>query len=432
MTEAELRAAARAIWDAGLAAALPEPLMPSAVAALPPFVLAAIEAAPRLVAVGAGKAAAGMAAGLETALAPHLHKLTGRVNVPAGCGRTLQRITLAEVRPHGVNEATPAAAESTRLILAQLAACGPNGVAFVLLSGGASALLPLPVAGVSLADKQAACSALFAAGATIGEVNAVRKHLSQVKGGQLVGAFRGRFAVTLAISDVVGDPPDVIGSGPTVPDPTTFADAVFAFATHKVRPAEGVLQHLTRGALGGLPETPKEADPRGVYGLLATNRNALEAAEQRAAELGFRVDIWPDVEGDTAESARRAVRHLRAVQSEGRTPFCLLIGGETTVDLGTSTGRGGRNQEFALAALAELGAADLAGVAVLSAGTDGEDGPTDAAGAVVSASSWRGADAVASHLVDHDSYRYFDSTGDLLRTGPTGTNVMDLRVLLVV
>ncbi len=432
-----LRQDAIGIWNAGVEAVRPRPLVARAVGQLPAEVRAAIDAASRLLVVGCGKAGAEMAAGLEEALAGRLDAIHGLVNVPAGSTADLKRIRLHEARSAGVNFPTAEGVAGAEEMLSLLAEAGPNDVAICLLSGGGSALLPAPAEGVTLEAKLAATQLLHASGATIHEMNCVRKHLSRVKGGRLAEAFRGRLLVSLVISDVVGDPLDVIASGPTAADPTTFGDAIQILPHRNLwdrMPAE-VRRHLTGGDRGEVPETPKSL-PTSVRNIvIGSNATALQAAQRKAEALGYRVvNLGPFVEGETVEVAKVAsaiVRSIRAHSWPVGPPACVLIGGETTVTLGANIGKGGRNQEFVLAALLHLGREGMEGVVVLSGGTDGEDGPTDAAGAFADAGTWERGDDALGHLQRHDAYPYFAATGDLLQPGLTGTNVMDLRVLLV-
>ena len=440
-TPADSRRHARIVWDAAVAAALPVPLVQHALAE--PDLHDALRSTPRVLVVGAGKAGAGMAAGLEAALADQLDRVDGLVNVPDGHAAPPRRVRLHPARPPGVNEPTPAGVAGTAEMLRLLSTAGPDDVAVCLLSGGGSALLPAPAEGVTLADKLTVTKLLHRSGATIGEMNAVRKHLSRVKGGRLAEAFRGRLLLSLVVSDVVGDPLDVIASGPTAPDPTTFADARTVLDRYGLRPhtPAAVLAHLEAGATGLLPETPKSLPPDVVNRVIGSNRLALDAAARTAAGLGYSVlDLGAFVEGETRQVATAIAGVVRSIRRDGRPvapPACLLLGGETTVTLVEGSGKGGRNQEFTLAVLAKLAEtpADLDGVTLLSGGTDGEDGPTDAAGAVADAGTLARAAALGlsplDHLRRHDAYPFFDATGDLLRTGLTGTNVMDVRVILV-
>jgi glycerate 2-kinase len=307
----------------------------------------------------------------------------------------------------------------------------------LLLSGGASSMLALPAPGVSLDDKRAAISALMHGGFGIADLNCVRKHLSSIKGGQLAAAARR--AITLAISDVhhpVEDDPSVIGSGPCVSDPSTFAEALVI--GRRVRGMPGsVIRHLERGAAGLIDETIKPGDPRlgqSEVHVIGNRHSALAGAATAARELGYHTsEIVPPVQGEARDAAIRFVGDARDRLVDQARPVCVLAAGETTVTV-TGRGRGGRNQEFALAAAAALPTLD--GLSVLvSVGTDGTDGPTDAAGAIVDSTTLErarqtGRDQVAS-LADNDAYPFFARLGDLIISGPTGTNVGDVMVLLV-
>ena len=419
-----LRADALSIWHAAVDAVRPEPLVIAAVEKLRPL----LEGAPTIRVVGCGKASAAMAVGVETALADSLERVTGWVNVPEGFAAVTRRVRLHAARPVGSNAPTQAGIDGARAVAKLLADAGPDDVALGLISGGGSALLPWPVEGVTLADKLAVTALLAGSGATIGEMNAVRKHLSRVKGGRLAEDFRGSRFVTLIISDVVGDPLDVIASGPTTPDPTTYADALDVLDRYKLRSRapSSIVDYLERGVRGEHPETPKSLPATVENLLIGTNALALAAAMRAAERLGYRVvSLGSAVEGVTADVARRHAEIVRTLPPM----TCLLSGGETTVTLGRHPGKGGRNQEYALALAFELG--DTPNVLTLSGGTDGEDGPTDAAGAVADADTLRGGVDAACHLARHDAYPFFDAAGGLLRTGLTGTNVMDVRLTLV-
>jgi hydroxypyruvate reductase/glycerate 2-kinase len=300
--------------------------------------------------------------------------------------------------------------------------------------------LPAPVPNITLADKQMVTKLLHASGASINEMNAVRKHLSRIKGGRLAEAFTGRQIISLIISDVVGDPLDVIASGPTAPDPTTFRDALDVLDRYQLnaKAPAAILKHLQDGAAGLIPDTPKQVS-RCENIILGNNSVALAAAKRKAEEFGYRVlHLGSFIEGETRQVAiamAGIVRNIRECQQPIAPPACLLIGGETTVMLGASPGKGGRNQEFVLAMLAKLGVSGMDRVAILSGGTDGEDGPTDAAGACAdSINLQRIADAKLdpeAALTRHDAYPLLDRIGSLVRTGLTQTNVMDVRVILV-
>lgn len=301
----------------------------------------------------------------------------------------------------------------------------------ILLSGGASALMARPMAGISLPDKQQVVNAMLKGSADIHALNTLRKHLSAVKGGRLAAACAGR-TITLAISDVVGDDLAVIGSGPGIPDPSTWNDAQAAFDRHVAiadQPAS-VRALLERGLAGALPDTPKPGDAvtaRVEARVIAGRFDAMAGARRAAEELGYEVHV---IDGAiTGEARVAALAWLHA--ASGRRG-CVISSGETTVRV-TGTGKGGRNQEFALA-LAEPLAAQGAEVIAGSVGTDGIDGPTDAAGALVDSTTLARAAAFglspATYLNDNNAYVFFDTLGDLIRTGPTGTNVGDLQVLL--
>jgi glycerate 2-kinase len=324
-------------------------------------------------------------------------------------------------------------------MLRLLASAGPKDVAICLISGGGSALLPAPD-GITLDEKQAVTKLLHASGASINEMNAVRKHLSRIKGGRLAQAFRGQSLYSLIISDVVGDPLSVIASGPTSADPTTFAESLTILDRYGLSErVPEVVEHLKKGQAGGIPETLKEL-PDNIHNvILANNAKAVAAASRQAESLGYRVlNLGSFIEGETrlvAETMASLVRSIRHDRQPLAPPVCILSGGETTVTLGSDSGKGGRNQEFALALAHRLGMEEMRGVVVLSGGTDGEDGPTDAAGACLDEETLKKADPkeIESALVRHDAYTLLDKLGSLIRVpgGLTETNVMDMRVILV-
>lgn len=311
-----------------------------------------------------------------------------------------------------------------------------------LISGGGSALLSDPVDGINLADKQKATGLLLRSGATINELNAVRKHVSRVKGGRLAKAAYPAYGISLILSDVIGDSLDVIASGPTAPDPTTYDDAIAIVKKYKLVETmpQSVMAHLNAGSLGAVPDTPKKVDP--VFGnieniIIANNQRATEAARQRAFERGF-VAVAPanNIQGEAriiAERfARAAISTKMRLQVPGRQSMCFVYGGETTVTV-KGDGTGGRNTELALAFAREISGID--GITFISGGTDGTDGPTDAAGAIVDGSTIPNARAKGldpeDYLDRNDSYTFFKETGGLVITGPTGTNVMDLYIALI-
>ena len=313
----------------------------------------------------------------------------------------------------------------------------------LLLSGGASAMLAMPAEGIPFEDKVTLTELLLRSGLPIADMNAIRKHVSAIKGGRLAAAA-GR-SVTFAISDVHGpveDDPAAIGSGPTVGDPTTFADAARALRSAglwEVVPGS-IRERVSRGVHGGVNETIKPGDPRltgATFVLAGSRRDAMAGAREAAAALGYEVEcVGPPIVGEASVAAAGFVDRARAAAADRSRPRCLIASGETTVSLPLSgaTGRGGRNQEFALASAPLV--RDLGGAAVLvSAGTDGIDGPTDAAGAVAESSTLdraaaRGLDPRAA-LLAHDAYPFFQALDDLVVTGPTGTNVGDLQILLI-
>jgi glycerate 2-kinase len=432
MSILKLRADARAIWDAALAAARPERGIHRALTDT--AFQNVVASASRIIVVGGGKAGAAMAAAVEQELADRVADITGVVNVPPGGEQSLKSIRLNIARPTGSNEPTEAGVAGARQMLNLLESAEANDLVIALISGGGSALLPAPVDGVSLEDKQRVTRLLHSSGATIVEMNCVRKHLSKIKGGGLAAIARCP-VYSLIISDVVGDPLDVIASGPTAPDPTTFADAVAVLRQYRLFASvpNSVRMHLLSGAAGDKKETLKSL-PQSVHNwVIGSNCDAVTAASQCAEALGYRVkDLGSAIEGETTAVARMAAETLQELPGKFN---CLLIGGETTVTLPPDHGKGGRNAEFVLAALLALRSSDLAGHVILSGGTDGEDGPTDAAGAIADETTLGRAVALgldpADFLRRHDSYTFFNATGDLLRTGLTQTNVMDVRVLLI-
>ena len=404
----------------------------------------------RLIVVGAGKASAGMGMALEEVLGG---RITGGLLVlPRGSRAPFKHLSQAQAS-HPLPDRS--GERAAREILALLEKADGKTLAVFLLSGGASAMLAAPAPGVTLDDKRETTALLLRGGASIAELNAVRKHLSAIKGGRLAAAAFPAAQLTLAISDVIGDRPEVIGSGPTSPDRSTFSDALAVLDKYGLRDRvpERVRDFLDRGLacrqgrrpLGGHEEeTVKEGDPRlarSAYQIIGSIGDALDGARRSAEELGIKADIRAaGLQGEAREAARLLAGEALRTQ-EGMRPMerrCLLYGGETTVAV-RGVGRGGRNQELALAFALEI--AGSRGIELLSAGSDGMDGPTDAAGAVVdgttvAAAAKLGLDA-AAYLENNDSYGFFNEL-DLhsaikhhLKTGPTGTNVMDLQVILL-
>ena len=310
---------------------------------------------------------------------------------------------------------------------------GPRDLVLLLVSGGGSALTPAPTPPITLAEKQAVTRALLSAGATIGELNAVRKHLSRFKGGQLARAASPALVLTLVLSDVIGDPLDVIASGPTAPDPSTFVDALEVLRVRGLldRVPASVRDRLAAGSRGEIAETPKPGDPlfeRVANVVIGNNALIATAAVEGARTLGYRAELLTcSLEGEARVVARALVERARSIAPPG----CVIAAGETTVTV-RGSGRGGRCQEFALAAALAIEGEE--GIAVLAAGTDGTDGPTDAAGGIVDGSTVErgrraGLDAQAA-LDDNDAYRFLRASGDLIVSGPTNTNLLDLYVVL--
>ncbi|MEE9606712.1 MAG: DUF4147 domain-containing protein [Myxococcota bacterium] len=378
-----------------------------------------------------GKAAAAMAAAFEERAGTRI--AGGLAITKDGHGLPLQRIALREAA-HPVPDAR--CERAAREALALIERARPTDVLVVLLSGGASSLLACPQGNLELADLAATTAALLEAGADIEELNTVRKHLSAVAGGRLAARAAAQRIELLVISDVPGDRPDLIGSGPFSGDPTRFADALEVLAGRGLlsRIPRRVRDHLESGVRGDVAETPKPGEAglaRVHVTLLATNRMAVEAARDAAEKQGLSTRVLSE---PLAGEAREAGARLAALASAARVgaPLCLIAGGETTVTV-RGAGRGGRSQELALAAAIALD--DAEPTAVLAAGTDGSDGPTDAAGAFADEATLArgraaGLDARAA-LAENDAYAFFAAEGGLFVTGPTHTNVMDLALLRV-
>lgn len=390
----------------------------------------------RIVLVAAGKAAVPMARAAEHVLGPHLSEGMAVTSSEVDSGGRVR----VQTASHPVPDARGLAAAREAEKLAQ--GLGRKDLLLVLLSGGASALLPAPAGGLTLRDKQRTTGQLLRAGATIHELNAVRKHLSRLKGGGLAAAAAPARVITLILSDVVGDDPSTIASGPTVPDPTTFADALAALSRRGVasRAPRAVVARLEAGARGETPETPKPGARlfrRTATRIVGSNRLSIAAAAREARRRGLRpLVLTTRLEGEAREVARVLVAILRECVETGRPaagPVCLLAGGETTVTV-RGAGQGGRNQELAVAASEAL-AGFPAPAVVASFGTDGIDGASDAAGGVVDDHTTARATALGlappgAFLAASDSRNFLGPLGDLIVTGPTGTNVVDVVTLL--
>lgn len=391
--------------------------------------------------VGAGKAAAGMGEAVEAVLNNRIS--AGLLIMPQGLRATLRRVARAEGGHPFPDEA---GRRASRKILEMLGGADEKTLVLCLISGGASALLAIPAAGLTLADKRAVTSLLIRSGAAIGELNAVRKHLSAVKGGRLARAAFPATILTMILSDVIGDRFDVIGSGPTAPDASNFADAWSVIEKYGLQDKIPVRarKYLERGLAGLESETVKKNDPclaRSAHLVVGSILTAIEGARKKARSMGIAVEIITRaLQGEARAAASFLAAKAMRIQS-GLAPgrkFCLLCGGETTVSV-RGSGRGGRNQELALAFA--LAVAGRQGIELLSAGTDGIDGPTDAAGAIVDGATVAkaaglGLDARA-FLDNNDSYSFFSELDRLsggrhhLKTGPSGTNVMDLQIILI-
>jgi glycerate 2-kinase len=391
----------------------------------------------RIVVVGAGKGGATMAQGVEEVLGGRLEG--GLVVVKYGYTANLNKIKIVEGGHPIPDEAGQRGAGELLEIVTGL---GKADLVLCLISGGGSALLPAPVKGVGLAEKQEATKVLLESGATIHEINAIRKHLSRIKGGWLAKVAAPATMITLVLSDVIGDDLDVIASGPTVGDRSTFSDCLSVIEKYQLNDQipSAVITHLRKGTEGTVPETPKPDDPifrKGFNLIVGSNIQCLEAAALKAQAMGYQTLILSSlVEGETREVAKVHGAILKETLRSGKPlapPACIISGGETTVTI-RGKGKGGRNQEFTLACGMVI--AGWEGAVVFSAGTDGTDGPTDAAGAfadwqMVERAREMGLDPLTA-LQENNSYLFFERLGDLIITGPTNTNVMDVRILIAV
>jgi len=464
---------ARSIWQAGVDAVMGNTAVASQVTIDDDCLLVGdhvitLESFDRILVVGGGKATAAMAAGLVDALRGRFD-LRGWINVPEGTadGFDLGAIEVCEARPAGINEPTQKAVAGTEAILTAVASASARDLCITLISGGGSALLVAPPDGVSLADKLAVTRHLSASGASIRQLNTVRKRLSKLKGGGLLRASKSGQMLTLVLSDVIGDPLDIIASGPTVidqSDPSKALDVLAEFDPKRTLPAS-VYRHLESDRLESdrlesdrLERVNVAAmdDPTGQWGhtiadrhaivVVGNNAAAVDAAGIRAERLGFShaMDAATGDEGTAEEVGQRLAEIVVTMLHGGASqPDCLITGGEPVVRLVDASlrGRGGRNQQLVLAAMIALQAhpgflqSDRSRMVLLSGGTDGEDGPTDAAGALLNESVWRSADALGlkptDYLSRNDAYHFFKQTGGLLITGPTGTNVCDIRVVVI-
>jgi hydroxypyruvate reductase len=389
----------------------------------------------RTLVLAAGKAACAMALAVERAW-PQDRKLVGIALTRYGHGLELDRIRWVEAGHPVPDEAGETAA---REMLAAARAIKPMDMMLALLSGGGSALLSLPVEGVTIADLRAVTRDLLKSGAAIQEINTVRKHLSQIQGGRLAAACKAPVH-TLIISDVVGDNATHIASGPCSPDPTTYQDAVEILNRFDIKPPQAVLKHLIAGLRGEKDETPKPGDDafeNVETRVIATSRGSMQAAARLFQENGVTPVILGDsVSGEAKEAAKVMAALVREVRAHGtpfKPPVALISGGECTVTVGASGGRGGRCSEFLLSLALELGG--MPDVHAIAADTDGIDGSEDNAGALLGPDSLARAAAQDMNarklLFAHDAYGFFAALGDLVVTGPTRTNVNDYRAILI-
>jgi len=432
----------KTLWDTAIAAVHPTKLMQQYVAVDNTHLEIADTKLPlksigHIYLVGVGKASAAMAVEVEKILGQHL--TAGLVTVKHGHELAGERIRMIPAAHPVPDETSVFAVEETLRFLEKVQ---EEDVVIFLLSGGASSLWCDIPSGLRMADVGLTYQILIKSGATIEEINKVRKHLSRIKGGQLVHYCKGRL-LSLIISDVPGDDLSIIGSAPTYPDTSTFAEALDILKKYDVSSGipRFVAQYLKDGVSGLIPENPKPDDPvfsRVTNTVVGSNGVALSAAAKVAESMGYQVFLSDRLAtGETEFEAVRFVRKL--LDTHVDRPCCFIQGGETVITV-TGTGKGGRNQHFALVALQELNTwreqIKHDQVVLLSCGTDGTDGPTDAAGAVISWGTLERVEqlgvAIDEYLAHHDSYNFFEKVGGLVRTGPTQTNVMDLQLMLVV
>lgn len=427
---------ATAVFRQAVAAVQPQYLIPQQIQIEPEGLRIAgrlfhLQKDSRVFVAGAGKASAAMAQALEAAGIPY--PLEGMVITKYGHSLPLQHIQIAEAgHPVPDNNGVHATHEMMEL----LAGIKARDLVLFLLSGGASALLADHPPGSNLADVQAVFDLLLKSGACIHEMNTVRKHISTIKGGQLALQIYPATLCTLILSDVVGDDLDVIGSGPTVPDRSSFADTqaiLEKYGLSRFIPPS-IQKYLRQGLIGQIADTPKAGHPgfNNTYNyLVGSNSIALEAAARYAEEQGYHTTLLSSSVSGNAHTLAQALAQ-QAIRWTGPRPACLLMGGESTVIV-TGKGLGGRNQQFALSAGITLQAHPH--ITILSAGTDGTDGPTDAAGAIVNAAIMQKATAMGldpfKYLEDNDAYHFFDQVGGLIKTGPTQTNVMDVMMAII-
>ncbi len=442
----------QAIWQAGVDAVKSDDLVYDAVEVVDDtlfvgdsqFNLTAIK---RIFVIGAGKAGAGMATGLQKALGDKVlseKQVQGIVSVPSDCVQELSHIQLKAGRPAGQNSPTVEGVEISRQILRMCESMTVHDLCICLISGGGSALLPAPIDGISLSEKQEITSFLSSNGANIEQLNTVRKQLSRIKGHGLAMNCKAGNLVSLIISDVLGDPLDVIASGPTVPNTTTAADALEVLQEFGITPLEK-FANVVRVLQEKSDRHPRN-DSRTTCSvsnwIIGNNAVAVDAAGIEAEKRGYShvMHCATNMEGEAEQVGQHLMRMAMKMQHESG-PDCLITGGEPVVKLVDSSkrGLGGRNQQLVLAATVEAlqqqPDSALAGIAILSGGTDGEDGPTDAAGAWIDAPSIAAMKSCGlkpeDYLAENDAYHFFSPLGRLVKTGPTHTNVCDVRVVVV-
>ena len=444
-SQVQLREDARQIWWAGVQAVQPAQLIPEVVSVEGRTLTLGehavdLDSVDRIAVVGAGKAGAGMTLALEASLGEKLlddNKVTGWVNVPADCVESTRCVTLHAARPAGVNEPRPEGVQGAEEILRLVGQLGPRDLCICLISGGGSALLPAPLEGLSLDDKIALTREISARGGTIEQLNAVRRELSTIKGGGLARACRAGRLVSLILSDVLGDDLEVIASAPTVvrqPTPELAVQVLeeLQLADHSAgREVIALLEQRIRQAFGDV-----DASCEVLNLLIGNNATAVDAAGVEAERRGYSHAMISATESEgAAESVAQHLVEMAKSMRDNDGPDCLISGGEPTVQLADAAerGKGGRNQQLVLAAMSAL--EDWRGLAFLSGGTDGEDGPTDAAGAIVdeqiAALAKEKRLDLADYLRRNDAYSCFEQLDGLITTGPTHTNVCDLRVITV-
>jgi glycerate 2-kinase len=390
----------------------------------------------RIFLVGAGKGTAPMAKAIEDILEERL--TDGLIIVKYGHGIPLEKTQILEAG-HPIPD--EAGLSATAKLLKRAQECTDEDLILCAFTGGGSALLPAPSSPITLDQKQATTRLLLECGATIYEINAIRKHLSRSKGGWLAKEAYPATIVSLLLSDVIGDRLDVIASGPTIPDESTYSDCINIIDRYELseRLPSAVVDYFTKGVTGSLPETPKADDPvfaRVQTLIVGNNRECLLAAKERALSLGYNtIVLSSQIEGEAREVAHVVAaigKEISQANLPVAPPACVIGGGETTVTI-HGGGKGGRNQELALACAVAIDGWER--ISLLSAGTDGTDGPTDAAGAIVNGTTCKRARQKKmdprEFLLANDSYAFFESLGDLLKTGPTRTNVMDIICMLV-